>query len=923
MLAVLVDRMQVKRIRGLLAALIIACLALVMSATMVRAQFNSADEDTTMEGLSGDQNMGEMGTGAGEATGSPFEQAAQRLGMSADQLAEIRGEMSQGMLGPDQLDQLCARIAAKHLSSSNVQSIVAMLGLQGEQAEQLMSCVRAAGNRQLTGRTMPFMTLRMQTRPWPPKPSAIEQRFHELDSPYRMLAMPSLGRLKQFGYDLFDNPVSTFAPVDNVPVSADYILGPGDELNLLIWGRVNRKLRLRVERDGSVLVPHIGPLQISGLTFDQAKKLIEGRVGQITGVQVDLTMGQVRTIQVFVVGKVSQPGLYTVSALSHVSNALAAAGGVSRVGSLRRIQLRRNNHIVREIDLYQMLMRGDTSADVRLEPRDAIFVPVIGPVVAVAGDVKSPAIYELRGVESLESVLSLAGGVNAFGYAQRIEVQRVENHQNRVVLDARLDSWQGRRFAIHDGDLVKVFPVLPQTREAVTLRGNVNRPGTYEWRPGMRVTDLVREGQGVADHTYFDYALIQRREGPQRTLHFIPVNLNEALSDELGPNNFPLKPEDSLTIYSQGELNQIPIVTVHGAVRKPGSYPLTEGMKVTDLIYRAGGLKDNAFRQKAELARTEVVAGTNTQYTFRDINLGEALNGSAIDDQPLQAGDELFIQQAANWHEPWSVTVKGEVVRPGPYAIRPGERLASVLQRTGGILPDGYLPALILIRQSVKLMQQRSLNEARARLSQEIARAALTPEETSRQSSNQGQREKTESLAMLQSVLSQAASQQATGRVVVHVTTLERLANSKNNIALEPKDEIIIPRRPSSVNVLGEVYGPTAVAYDPVLTVRDYINRAGGLTQGADKDHVFVVKASGEILTDEGVRESGKNAVFPLLPALSGGLMSAHLQPGDTVYAPEQLVYVNQLQRTLDITQVIANSAQAIAFAALLGFLIP
>jgi protein involved in polysaccharide export with SLBB domain len=915
--------MRVRHIQNSFAALMVMALAMLITAAAAYAQFGGTDQDGSQDESYGEASSESLGSSSLGGTGSPLDQAAEQLGLSPEQLAELRSQMSQGMLGPDQIDQLCARLAAKHISQSNVQSMIAMLGMQGDQAEQLLSCVSAAANHSFGNRQGGFTMPGPQARTWPTKPSAIEKRFHDLDSPYKLLEGPSLGRLKQFGYDVFSGPVSTFAPLENVPVSTDYVLGPGDELNLLIWGRVNRKVRLRLERDGSVLVPQIGPLQVSGLTFEQAKKLIEGRVGQITGVQVDLTMGRVRTIQVFVVGKVVQPGLYTVSALSHVTNALAAAGGVSPVGSLRKIEVRRNNRLMRQIDLYGMLLRGDTSSDVRLEARDTVFVPVIGPVAAVAGDVKSPAIYELRGVESLQSVIALAGGVSAFGYAHRIQVERVENHQTRVVLDTGLDTVQGRRFAVRDGDLIKVFPVLPQTHDAVTLRGNVNRPGSYQWHPGMRVTDLVREGQGVADHTFFDYALIQRREGPQRTSRFIPVNLNEALSDELGAANFALRPEDSLTIYSQGELNQVPTVSVRGAVRKPGRYPLTEGMKVTDLIYRAGGLKDNAFRQKAELARTEVVAGAETHYTFRDVNLLAALNGSAVDDQPLQAGDELFIQQVGNWHEPWSIVVKGEVMRPGPYVIHPGERLASVLQRAGGILPDGYFPALILVRQSVKLLQQQSLDKARARLSQEIARAALTPEDANRQQAGGGELEKTQTLTMLQNMLSQAASEQATGRVVLHLTSFEALPGSRSNVALEPKDEIIVPRRPSSVNVLGEVYGPTAVNYEPSLTVRDYLNRAGGFTSGADKEHVFVVKASGDIITEEGIRESGKNAVFPLLPSVSGGLMSAHLQPGDTVYVPEQLIYVNSLKRTLDITQIIANAAQTIAFTALLGFLIP
>jgi protein involved in polysaccharide export with SLBB domain len=312
-------------------------------------------------------------------------------------------------------------------------------------------------------------------------------------------------------------------------VGGDYILGPDDELNVYTWGRVNQTLHLKVDRAGIVMVPEIGPVQVSGLTFSQAKKLIEGRMGQITGVEVDVTMGQVRTIQVFVIGKVTQPGLYSVSALSHVSNALVAAGGVSKMGSLRNIEVRRDNRVIATLDLYDLLLRGDTIGDVRLSARDVIFVPVIGPVAGVAGDVKSPAIYEMKGSETLGNLLRMAGGVTAFGYAERLQLERVNNHQKRVALDINLNQRAAGKFPVSDGDLVKVFTVLPNERNIVRVKGNVNQPGSYEWHPGMRVIDLVRAAQGPADHTFFDYALLQRREGDERRMKPTPLNLGEAL----------------------------------------------------------------------------------------------------------------------------------------------------------------------------------------------------------------------------------------------------------------------------------------------------------------------------------------------------------------------------------------------------------
>ena len=448
------------------------------------------------------------------------------------------------------------------------------------------------------------------------------------------------------------------------------MVGPGDQLNILLWGRINRTLTLSVQRDGTVLIPQAGPLPVAGLSFAQAQKLINTQMGQIEGVQADVTMGRLRTIEVYVIGQVAHPGLQMLSALAHVSDALNVAGGALKTGSLRRVEVRREGHTAAEVDLYAMLLHGDTSNDVRLQPRDVVFIPVIGPVVGLAGNLKNPAIYELRGTETLADAVRMAGGVSAFGYAQRVQVERIQHHTRRVMLDMALNYGRTSSFAVADGDLVKVFPVLPEAQNVVKLEGNVNRPGSYEWRDGMRVSDLVRLGQGLHDGSFLDYALLKRREGATHTLHFLKVELGDALSGRAEADR-PLAQEDSLTVYSVGEIDQIPTVSVGGAVRKPGTYPLTKGMRVSDLVYEAGGLKESAYLTAAQFVRTSS-DGSTAHQVFSSLNLKGAMDGAAGDDPPLQRNDALLIAEASNWHNPWLVQIRGQVLRPGPYAIHEG-----------------------------------------------------------------------------------------------------------------------------------------------------------------------------------------------------------------------------------------------------------
>ena len=845
---------------------------------------------------------------------------ASQLGISPEQALELKNQLSaNGRLTNDQLEQLSARLAAKHFSDSEVSSFGRLLGMTDEQVFELKNrmSVAAPAEKNLA----PEARLQAGEVQRPQPPSNIEAQFRATDSPGAIPETPSLSHLTQFGYSLFSSSSTmlTFAPVDNVPVSNDYLIGPGDELDLLMWGRLNRKTPLVVKRDGTVLIDEIGPVQVGGLTFAQAKHVIESRVGQITGVQVDLTMGQLRTIQIYVYGEVARPGAYTISSLSHVSNGLMAAGGISKVGSLRNIQLRRGNAVVRTIDFYDMLLHGNTAADQRLEAEDVIFVPVIGAVAAVAGDVNRPAIYEIgRGADPLAKVIQLAGGVTAFGYSERVQIERIESHRRRVALDINLEQLRSQRFEVRDGDLVKIYPVLPEIKNVVTLIGNVRRPGEYQWREGMRVSDLIHEGEGLSSHTFFKHALIRRTSEPDRATRFVSVDLGAAISDHLASSaNMLLYPRDELTVYREDEVRDVATVRVVGEVRKPGLYELSPGMKVSDLVYEAGGLKEEAYQQMAELARTEVVDGAKTRHSYVDIDLQAALTGAEPNDRVLERDDELFIRRVPGWHLPWVATVKGRVRLPGPYTVHAGERLDSLLQRCGGVLPDAYLPGVVFIRQSVKELQQERLDESRKRIQEDVARLQLMP--TSLSGDNESKAATAQAMLGLQRVLAETENQQAQGRIVLHLRSVTRLAQSATDIELEDRDEITVPKRPSSVNVLGQVYSPTAIIYDPALTVREYFQRAGGPTQGADIDHAMVVKVNGSVLTDDGVRNSGKARLFPLLPVVSGGLMDLHLDPGDTIYVPEKYTFVSNVQYAKDITQIIANSAVSLGTLGLLA----
>jgi protein involved in polysaccharide export with SLBB domain len=440
----------------------------------------------------------------------------------------------------------------------------------------------------------------------------------------------SLGRkLPIYGHSLFDRVPTTFAPVDRIPVTDDYVIGPGDEVLIRAWGQIDLDGKLVVDREGEVFLPKVGALAVAGLKYQQLPEFFRTAIGRVfRNFDLTVSLGQLRSIQVFVVGQARHPGNYTVSSLSTLVNALFASGGPSASGSMRRIQLKRNNLVVTEFDFYDLLLRGDKSKDARLLPGDVIYIPPTGPSIAIAGSVNVPAIYELRDGMTLAGAVEMAGGLATTADGQKAVVERIENHGTRRVEEFPLDQ-QGWVRPLKDGDVIRIFCLSPRFQNAVTLRGNVAHPGRVEWHGGMRLRDLIPNQEALITRAYWsaanaganadfprsgmtptadptrtapeinwDYAVIQRLNPQDLTPHLVPFNLGKLVLEGDEQNNLALEPGDTVIIFSQNDI-AVPIekrstfLRLEGEFRTAGVFRAETGETLRHLVERVGSFTNN------------------------------------------------------------------------------------------------------------------------------------------------------------------------------------------------------------------------------------------------------------------------------------------------------------------------------------------
>ena len=441
----------------------------------------------------------------------------------------------------------------------------------------------------------------------PPQQFSLSQRQSTQDQISQAYLGPYGAPLRQYGYSMFAANVSTFAPVDDIPVGPDYVLGPGDDLTINVWGAVDSTLVRTVDRNGRIVLPKVGDLRIWGLTFSQADRLIRDELARFfRGFQTSVTMGRLRTVSVHVVGEVCQPGVYTLSSLATVTNALFSAGGPTKLGSLREVRLLRSNVQVARVDLYDFLQRGDRTRDYRLESGDTIFVPTVGDVVAVAGEVKRPAIYEVQTGTRLADVVTLAGGVTPTSYLKRVQIVRALPDAERATLDVDLTGHylkgdEASNPLINAGDLVLIHPADPRVYNIVKVDGAVRYPGAYELKPMMRIGQLLPADR-LLPEAYTERVEVARRR-PDLTMEVLSVDLKKAWSGDPS-HDLLLKPLDEVTVRT--ELKSARTMILGGQVVRPGVYTIAEGEKLSSVLERAGGFTDRAFLKGAAFTRASL-----------------------------------------------------------------------------------------------------------------------------------------------------------------------------------------------------------------------------------------------------------------------------------------------------------------------------
>jgi polysaccharide biosynthesis/export protein len=720
--------------------------------------------------------------------------------------------------------------------------------------------------------------------------------------------------LKPFGYDLFDHPISTFAPATNVPVPAGYVIGPGDELTVQLYGNKNTNLKLTVGRDGRVNVPELGPIGVAGETFDQAREQLESSIErQMIGVHASVTMGETRTIRVFVLGYAKSPGSFTISGLGTITSALFAAGGVQPIGSLRNIQLKRHGELIRRLDLYDMLIRGDNTDDARLLPDDVILIPAVGPTVSVDGEVHRPAIYEIRNESSVADVIQLAGGLTPEADTGNLALTRIDTDTGlrRVVLQVNLSGAAGRSELVRNGDSLRVSRLRPTLDAGVLVEGYVYSTGAYAYRPGMRLSDAIRSVDDLRPNADLHYILIRRELPPDRRVTVVSADLAAALAEPGSAADVPLLPRDRIMVFDlQSSRDRVirpllddlrlqssaslpdEVVRIDGRANVPGQYPLEAGMTVRDLIRAGGGLSDAAYVGSAELTRYEIINHEQRRTEVIPIDLAAVMRGDPSANLRLEPFDSLSIKQIQEWTDQEFIALGGQVKYPGTYSIKPGETLKSVLLRAGGLTQFAFPEGSVFTRKELREREQKELDMLAQRMQNDIAFVAL-------QGTVANQAGAATALSVGQSLLTQLRAAKAVGRMVINLSQL--LASpigSQYDVVLRDGDQLMVPKFEQSVTVIGEVQTVTSHLYRPGLSRDDYIAMSGGVTSRADKGRIYVVRADGSVVPHGGSRWFSST--------------NMEMKPGDTIVVPLNAEHIPPLPLWQAVSQILYNVAIAV-----------
>lgn len=645
------------------------------------------------------------------------------------------------------------------------------------------------------------------------------------------------GGIKVFGRDIFRTANLTFEPSMNIATPVNYRLGPGDQLQIEVWGASEANITQKVTPDGYISIPNVGPINVNGLTVQAASNRIKAKLSQIysgmassnvnLSTNVKVSLGQIRTIQVNIMGEVARPGTYALSSFSTVFHALYKAGGMSRMGSLRNIKVVRGGRTVATVDVYDYIINGRSHSDIRLQEGDVILASPYEALVLIKGKVKRPMYYEMKSSESIRTLIGFAGGFSNDAYRGSVTVDR-NNSKERTV--ATVDDMNFGVFKVKDGDVVSVGEILDRYDNRIEVKGAVYRPGYYELGKDIQtVRDLIQRADGLLEYAFTNRAVLHR-ENDDKTLEVIALNV-KAILDGTEPD-VTLQKNDVLFIPSKYDLESKGTLEIRGEVYNPNIFPFAANTKLEDLIIMAGGLTESASTVRVDVTRRIIdKKGTKKQKEIAKTYTFGVKEGFVVEGDPgfvLEPYDQVFVRRSPGYSEKINVTVAGEVEFEGDYALNVrNERLSDVIEKAGGLTEFAYIDGARLERQ-------------------------MTPEEY---------KQAQELMAMVKS------NNQISGNDSIVVPTVSRtysvgidlkeiMANPHSAIdpVLQEGDVIVVPQYMNTVSVSGSVRKPNSVVYNPKMKLKDYINEAGGYAERARKSGTFILYPNGHI------KELGRNA---------------------------------------------------------------
>jgi protein involved in polysaccharide export with SLBB domain len=744
----------------------------------------------------------------------------------------------------------------------------------------------------------------------PPKPSEF-QKFVET----------ATGRLlPMFGSSFFADPTSVQDPLNNVPVAGDYVIGPGDELIVRAWGSIDADMRATVDRNGQINLPKVGSFNVAGVRASDLERHLRAQIGRVyTNFNLNVTLGQLRGLKVFVVGPAQRPGVYTLASQSTILSAVAAAGGPGPNGSMRKVGLRRDGKLIAELDVYEFLVQGDKSNDLQLAAGDVIVFGPVGPRVALTGALETPAIFELKSQEEpMREVLRYAGGVPVLANPNRAQLERIDATQRaaRFVEEFKLDA-NGLQKPLRDGDIVTLLEISPQFANAVTLRGHVAQPLRYPYTPGMRVSDLIPDREALISPDFYrrknllvqvidegeqelrrDPPLIQR--GPQRQMQ----GQQQPQQQQQQTGTTPAQPQvpGLGTAAANGTTGSVAAAPQPPAGTPSAAQPLDAETQM--LLYSRRARREVLDEEQERIAAqrppkppTPLFDELNWDYAQIErldrntltskvipFNLGRAVvEHDPADNLELMAGDVVTVYSVKDMRVPVAkltrlVSVEGEVNAPGVYQLQPGETLRHLIARVGGFTEQAYVYGLEFSREETKKKQRENLSAAVTRLT------ALAATQTARDAANRrddpNDRSATVSNAATQAQLARLAQLQPNGRIALELQPDTHTVDALPDVPLEQGDRIIVPPRPGFVTVAGAVVNNNAFLWKPGRTAGDYV-RLAGLDEAADASSMFILRADGTVVSG-----NDKRGFFSF-----GSIEKQSLQPGDAVVVPSQLDY--------------------------------